>query len=103
MAKQVEPVVTSNKLGSFQHKLEHLDKTHNAHNQQQCVAPQLSLKQPTGSSLFHTPLQTALPSKQGSLASSIILTLSVLPLAAQNVSSSPFAGNVEGKMAIYMQ
>lgn len=73
--------------------------------QQQRVAPLLSLKQPTGYHLSHTPPRADLlhifPSKQHGLASSIILTLSVLPLTAQDVLSSQVAGNVKGIMAIY--
>ena len=55
-------------------------------------------------SLAHLHKQISLqifPSKQHGPASSIILTLSVLPLTAQDVLSSQFAGNVKRIMAIY--
>lgn len=56
-------------------------------------------------SLTHPHKQISLqifPSKQHGLTSSIILTLSVLALTAQDVSSSQFAGNVKGIMVIYV-
>lgn len=51
-------------------------------------------------SLKHISLHIA-PSQQNGQASSIILTLSALPLPAQDALSSQFEGNVKGIMAIH--